>query len=190
MGARGVAVLALTAVFLRPAAADQELSPKQKAQYEENRKRGTAATDEQMDGIPDYGDKQVSKRLRCSACKCLAKELFDELRRVHKLRHGKPRSWEVEEVLEGICATLRNDYGLLRRNNKPTEEFSRNSAISRLTGNWINSYIESRCGELVSSYEDDIVQSYTNGELIDFQRLICSQRDGSCTEEHLLKPMI
>eukprot|EP01065_Artemidia_motanka_P036155 TRINITY_DN44061_c0_g1_i1.p1 TRINITY_DN44061_c0_g1~~TRINITY_DN44061_c0_g1_i1.p1 ORF type:complete len:213 (+),score=77.80 TRINITY_DN44061_c0_g1_i1:71-640(+) len=182
------AVLAL--VLVAPGATADKQSELEQKRWDEKRKIGTTATEEQTDGLPDYGDPAVSKRLRCSACRCLTKEVHSELRRVDKLRHGKPRPWEIEEVLEKICSRLRNDYGLLRRNNRPTEEFSKNTAISRLTGNWINAYIESRCGELMGNYEDEITDTYKEGELIDFQRRICGELDGSCTEAHLKKEMV
>eukprot|EP01060_Flectonema_neradi_P030079 TRINITY_DN429_c5_g2_i1.p1 TRINITY_DN429_c5_g2~~TRINITY_DN429_c5_g2_i1.p1 ORF type:complete len:170 (+),score=35.24 TRINITY_DN429_c5_g2_i1:83-592(+) len=147
-------------------------------------KEGTEATEEQTEGLPDFGDKKVNKRLRCSACKCVVAEVKGALDAVSKLRHGKPKAYELEDKLDNLCRVMRDNYGLLRKNNKPTEIFSKNSAISRLQGNWINSYLETRCGEILSEYEDELLSSYSES-LIDLTDLICRQGDSTCTEEQI-----
>ena len=147
-------------------------------------KEGTEATDEQTDGLPDFGDKAVNKRLRCSACKCVVSEVKTALETVSKLRHGKPKAYELEDKIDGLCRVMRDNYGLLRKNNKPTEIFSKNKAISRLQGNWINSYLETRCGEVLSDFEEEFLAQYSK-PVVELTDLICRQGDSTCTKEQV-----
>ena len=85
-----------------------------------------------------------------------------------------------------MCKMIKSDYGLLMKNNKPTMDFSRNSAITRLRGNWINTFLENRCNELLSEHEEDITESYQGG-LAAFQTVICREKSKVCSVHQLNK---
>lgn len=150
------------------------------ARHHESRPTYTAK-DEQLAHLPDHTDPHINHQLRCSACKNLADHIFERLSKLHKLRHGKPRSYEVVEALENICGELRDQYGLLLRNNMPTNEFSRDESITRMKGAWINTFIEGRCGDILSHYEESIMEhfgGYSKAEQL--QQLICYRLERSC----------
>eukprot|EP01059_Diplonema_ambulator_P021778 TRINITY_DN3623_c0_g1_i1.p1 TRINITY_DN3623_c0_g1~~TRINITY_DN3623_c0_g1_i1.p1 ORF type:complete len:190 (+),score=38.09 TRINITY_DN3623_c0_g1_i1:40-570(+) len=145
---------------------------------------GTAASDEQMEGMPDYGNPEDARKLKCSACKNVVLEVKEALDKLEALRHGVVKSYEIEDVLDSLCSKISVTYGILRKSNRPTTIFSRNKLISRLTGNWINSYIETRCGEILTDYEDDLITNYRI-PLQELQDKICRKGVQYCasTEE-------
>ena len=145
------------------------------------------ARPEQIDGLPDHGDPAIRAQLQCSACKALTAQVYDDLTKLYELRHGRPKTYEVVEVTENMCARLRDEYGLLMRNNMATTEFSRDQAITRMKGAWINSFIEGRCGEILSHFEEAIVENFSKmrGRVKDLQKLVCYKLDRHCVKaEH------
>ena len=171
-----LAVLAITAVLLIAPASARPRSAERRPTYE--------ADEEMIEGLPDYTDPVIGRKMKCSACKALVSEVYEKLIRIYKFRHGQPKSYELIEEMEGMCRTLKDEYGLLKRNNKATTEFSRNEAITRLKGAWINTFIEGRCGEILTTHEDAIAEHYAKvrnvGEL---QQMVCVKWDRSCTRE-------
>ena len=70
------------------------------------------------------------------------------------------------------------------RNNKPTLEFSRDDAVSRVKGSWVNLYLEGRCGKILAQHEEQILERYKKvNDLPEFQAGICQKIDRSCLEE-------
>eukprot|EP01064_Diplonema_japonicum_P009075 TRINITY_DN1653_c11_g1_i1.p1 TRINITY_DN1653_c11_g1~~TRINITY_DN1653_c11_g1_i1.p1 ORF type:complete len:208 (+),score=54.70 TRINITY_DN1653_c11_g1_i1:66-626(+) len=168
MQLHAVSVILLLSIVIAPMA-DAKQKKKNKKDYKDE---GTAATEEQMEGMPDFGDKEVAGKLKCSACKNVVAEVKMALDALTELRHGKPKSFEVHDALDDMCRKISLNYGILRKNNKPTTTFSRNTAISRLTGNWINSYIETRCGEVLTDHDEDLALNYRR-TLPELQDMIC-----------------
>ena len=121
--------------------------------------------------------------------KVITKEIWHRLIKLHK-RFKQPKEYYVIEALENTCTQIRNDFGLLMRNNKPTQEFSSNKKISRMTGNWINSYIETHCGNIFSEYEEEIVEDFHEwiamGER-EAQGLMCLDKYARCQVDELNK---
>jgi len=148
--------------------------------------RSHPAPQEQVDQLPDFSNPEIAKKLKCSACKCLTREIHDRLSALDKLRHGTPKHFEVAEKIEALCKIVNDEYGLLMRNNKPTLDFSRNAAISRLRGNWINTFLVNRCNEIVDEHENDIVKNYKKN-YEDFKLLICRELSGFCSKHQLTK---
>jgi hypothetical protein len=179
-----VAVAFFVAVSFMPEVQAVARRPKRR---EDSDRPTYTAKDEQLEQLPDYGDPKVNKALRCSSCNALAKEVYEKLVDLGKRRNGRPRQYEVAEVLEDICPTLRDEYGLLLKNNKPTTVFSRNKAITRMQGSWINSFIDTRCGELLSSHEEQMIEWYSKvKDLEEFRELVCIKWEKTCqaTEIH------
>lgn len=146
-------------------------------------KRATyAAREEQVEGLPDYNDPHVRTRLGCSACKALVEKVYEDLTKLYDLRHGRPRHFEVVEVTEHMCQRLRDEYGLLMRNNHATTDFSRDASITRMQGAWINTFIEGRCGEILSHFEEPIIHHFPKlrGQLGELQKLVCYKLDKKC----------
>lgn len=141
------------------------------------------AREEQLEQLPEYTNPAIRNKLKCSACKCLTKELYAQLHPLYEKRHGHPKLGEVAEILDGFCRTVRNEYGLLMKNNLPTTDFSRNSAITRLQGAWINNFIEGECGELLSEHEERILDEFPNfRSASDVQTKVCSDWYSICSE--------
>eukprot|EP00667_Euglena_gracilis_P025091 EG_transcript_29249 len=144
-----------------------------------------APSPEQVERLPDVSDPRVAKRLRCSACKAVVKEVHQRLQKLAKLRPS-PKSFEVIEALEGVCPSMSQRYGLLLKSNQPTEEFSDNQQISKLQGNWINMYLETACGTLFDEYEDDMVDNFNKWRLwsiAEAQDYLCFGKAADCRNE-------
>jgi hypothetical protein len=167
-------VVITLALFALVASAAYRPKPEKRPTYQ--------AREEQLDGLPDHGDPAVRVQLECSACKALVSQLYDDLSKLYDLRHSRPKHYEVVEVTEHMCARVRDSYGLLMRNNMATNEFSRDEAITRMKGSWINSFIEGRCGEILSHYEEPIIENFPRlrNKLKDFQKLVCYKLDKKC----------
>lgn len=134
--------------------------------------------------MPDHTDPQNKKRLQCSSCKVLTQEFWERLHALSERNNGRPRRDQQMDVLESMCNEVKIDYGLVMRNNKPTLEFSREDAISRLKGSWVNVYLETRCGNLVSNHDEVILDKHkTLKNLAEFQQFICQTLDKSCLNE-------
>ena len=174
-----VVVALLVVVAPTPAAAAYRPKPEKRPTY--------AAREEQIDGLPDHGNPRVRAQLECSACKALVEKVYDDLTALYDLRHGRPKQYEVVEVTENMCARIRDEYGLLMRNNQATNEFSRDASITRMKGSWINTFVEGRCGEILSHYEEPIIEHFPRmrGRLQDFQKFVCYKLDRKCAHaEH------
>ena len=180
--------LSLLSFFVLTATAQSQFppGPATPSLGEKYQRPDDVASEEQVAQLPDYADPEVAKKLKCSACKCLTTEVYNRLTILSELRHGKPKTFEVIEVLEKMCKMIKSDYGLLMKNNKPTTDFSRNPAISRLSDGWINTFLENRCNEMLSDHDEDIVSSY-QGRLAAFQAFICREKSNACSLHQLNK---
>eukprot|EP00759_Apiculatamorpha_spiralis_P012887 PhF_6_TR19739/c0_g1_i1/m.28805 len=145
------------------------------------------ADDAQVEQLPNYEDPIVQKKLACSACKSLTLEFQNKLLILRKLRHGKPKYYEVAAEIEGVCKSVKDQYGLLMKNNKPTMDFSKNPAISRLRGNWIDTFLENRCNELLDQHEEELLKSYHSTTVEEFRSLICRESAKLCSVHDLNK---
>eukprot|EP01012_Entosiphon_sulcatum_P040443 TRINITY_DN54097_c0_g1_i1.p1 TRINITY_DN54097_c0_g1~~TRINITY_DN54097_c0_g1_i1.p1 ORF type:complete len:173 (+),score=40.57 TRINITY_DN54097_c0_g1_i1:22-540(+) len=144
---------------------------------------------EQLDLLPDFGNPKVARKLKCSACKMIFNEVYDAFRGLYQYRKS-PKEYEKLEVIENLCRNVKAEFGLLMRNNKPTNDFSKNKKISRLTGNWINSFIETRCGEIISQFEDELIEEFGSicaGDPAALHREYCTGKYADCSEKQLLK---
>ena len=146
--------------------------------------KGTEATEENIEGLADLGDPKVYSQLECSACKCVVRDVKGELMKLNALRHGKQKSYEVEDLLDGLCDVVEKLYGILRKNNKPANVFSRNTNISRLQGAWINSFIGRRCGDILHDHEDYLLAHFKD-HVQDLRTAICKNEMNVCTDEQL-----
>ena len=145
----------------------------------------TVASDTQLEGLADLGTSADRKRLECSVCKCVVRDLQAELKALHKLRRGKPKYYEVEDVLDGVCRRLVERFGILRRNNKPANVFTSNKKISMMQGAWINAFFESRCGDLMDVIEDRMREDYLDYDTGSLRAEMCKEEASVCTDAHL-----
>lgn len=139
-------------------------------------------SDEQLSQVPDLTNPANAKELKCNSCRALAREVFEVLTPLIRLRHGHPKHYELVDAVDNLCASIGKNYGLLLKNNKPTTEFSKNAAITRYTGSWINTYLERRCGELMEHYDEDLLREVLRTERLEHYRdVVCSKWEKSCT---------
>lgn len=139
------------------------------------RKKPIPAKDEQIDNMPDTSNPTVQAELRCSTCKAVAREAWEALWGLHRLRQGAIKDFEFDDLFDTHCQNIKGKYGLLMRNNKPTNEISRNTAISRVQGIWVGTMVEDACAELLDRFQDRMIKEFPRvGVYKDFQRLACS----------------
>ena len=73
---------------------------------ERSRKGGRReASSEQTSYLPDRGNKQVARELRCSLCVATADEVWNALPR-RKADGRRPKQFEIEDALEDLCTEL------------------------------------------------------------------------------------
>lgn len=144
--------------------------------------KGYRPSDDEVAKIPDLTDPLKSKALRCSSCRAVAREIHERVAAAYKLRHGKPTTFEIADALDPMCRGMATQYGLLMKNNEPTTEFSRNKAITRFQGSWINTFVERRCGEIVDALDDDLIPLAKKHveSLGAFREAVCKEYEGSC----------
>jgi len=143
--------------------------------------------EEQFNRIPALTEPKSKKKYQCSSCKAFARELYGIVK--PKLR-GRPRLQEIEmaDAIDPLCRQLGRQYGILMRNNFPTNEFSKNTAISRMSGSWITAYLENRCGELLERFEDDLDHRVASASTPEqFQEVLCATLDKSCGKKQAVK---
>eukprot|EP00754_Rhynchopus_humris_P049598 Rhum_TRINITY_DN8486_c0_g2::Rhum_TRINITY_DN8486_c0_g2_i1::g.28166::m.28166 len=145
----------------------------------------TVASDTQLEGLADLGTSADRKRLECSVCKCVVRDLQADLKALHKLRRGKPKYYEVEDVLDGVCRRFVDRFGILRRNNKPANVFTSNKKISMMQGAWINAFFESRCGDLMDVIEDRMREDFLDYDVDALRAELCKEEASVCTDAHL-----
>jgi hypothetical protein len=151
-------------------------------------RKGEAVSEALLEQVPDPTNPGTKKKLACSSCRAVAKEAFGAMDRLRKLRKGVEKYSEKVEALETVCTTIGKTYGLLMRDNKPTFDFSSNSAISRLQGSWVNTYIESRCGDLMEKYDEDFIKGFGKvSTVIEAQALLCKEWERTCSVEEAAK---
>ena len=154
----------------------------------ENDRPSYEAKEDQLEQLPDIENPVVMRELACSSCRALTQELYLQMMEVHKKKDGRPRTSDLIDVVEGICPYLADEYGLLLKNNKPTTIFSKNKAITRMQGNWINNFILNRCSEIFSLHEDDILKQYAKvKDLEAFQSLVCIDWQKKCKKVELTR---
>lgn len=132
--------------------------------------------------LPEYTLPKNKKRLRCNACKAIAEEIHQGLNALAEKNNNRPRRDQQSKFLEKVSLTMRNEYGLLMKNNVATFEFSKDEDISRIKGNWINVMLEEQCGSLVVDYEDEILAQYQKDreDFPSFQKFICRKLVKTC----------
>jgi hypothetical protein len=136
---------------------------------------------EKQEDIPDVNDPKIRPVLTCSACRAFAKEFYSAVQRVHTLRHGAPKSFELLDAVDRICKTIGEKWGLLLKNNKPTHEFSDNEAITRYKGSWIAHFLEDRCGQIMDTYDEELFRAAAAApSLKDFKRKLCKEWEKNC----------
>jgi len=139
---------------------------------------------EVIEGLPDHTNPVDSAALKCSSCKVLTTEVWERLHALAKKRNGRPVHHEQVDVIEDMCKAVKNQYGLLMRNNKPTTEFSKDPRYSTVKGQWIVPYLEGRCGKILASHEEQILEKYRHVRTLnDFLKIICQRLDRSCQGE-------
>ena len=141
-------------------------------------------SDEQMEEIPHPTDKAAKRALHCNSCHVLARETFLKLSALTKLRHGKPKHYELVDAVDALCREIGQAYGLLLKNNKPTMEFSKDARITRYTGSWITTFLERRCGEIMEAFDDELLVEATRAvDEVQFRRTVCTVWEKSCAED-------
>ena len=141
--------------------------------------------------MPDHTLPKNKKALECSSCKVLTEEVWTRLHALSKKMNGRPRHSQQVDLIEDMCVDVKREYGLLMRNNKPTLEFSRDEALTRLRGSWINIYLEGRCGKILAQHEEQILERYKKvRDLAEFQAAICQKIDRSCLQEKFIEKKI
>eukprot|EP01063_Lacrimia_lanifica_P042086 TRINITY_DN999_c0_g3_i1.p2 TRINITY_DN999_c0_g3~~TRINITY_DN999_c0_g3_i1.p2 ORF type:complete len:198 (+),score=63.47 TRINITY_DN999_c0_g3_i1:1057-1650(+) len=133
---------------------------------------------EEMEGV-FRGEK--FKELKCSTCKVVVSEVRDVLASLHKRLGRVPKGYEAADVLEDICTTMHNDYGILRKNNKLTTSLSKNAKISRIVGYRIGPFIESFCGDIMDEAEHVLTRHGTD-ELESLRTRVCIDELDMCTD--------
>ncbi len=134
--------------------------------------------------MPDRHAPDNKRALQCSSCKVLTDEVWQRLHALARANKGKPRHFQQVDVIEAMCKEVKHEYGLVLRNGKPVMEFSRDDAIETLKGTWINDYVEHRCGKILASHEEQILEKYKQvRDLAEFQQVICKKLDRSCLTE-------
>jgi hypothetical protein len=143
----------------------------------------------ELSQIPDLTNPSQAKELKCSSCRSVAREVFDSISSVSKLRHGHPKHYELVDAVDKLCVDIGRSYGLLLKNNKPTTEFSKNAQITRYQGAWINTYLERRCGEILEHYDDDLLREALRHDRVDrFREVLCTSWEKSChTKEDAIR---
>jgi hypothetical protein len=72
-------------------------------------------------------------------------------------------------------------YGLQQRNNQATTLFTKDGRISRLTGVWLTNFWVNLCGEIVSDFDEDVINGYKSGlTAASMARWLCSDRAEEC----------
>ena len=140
-----------------------------------------AGTEAEYSALPDIADRDTHRRVRCGACRAAALEFRVALLALDRDKGGRTRvrSFDRVEALDHVCAEGVRAYGLQLRDNKPTERFSKDPAISRATGDWVTMKLTAVCGELLSDYDEEVMELYM-GKAAVFSRVLCENLYGAC----------
>ena len=135
----------------------------------------TAAQSEQM---PDPTDPRTRKSLLCSACRAVAKGLFNIARTTadrRGLRAGRlPDALDWAEAFDGACAAIAARNGLLMINNVATTTYSDVTEVSIMRGVWITSLLEDKCAEWLEAIEAKVTAYYAAfGSHYEMQPIMC-----------------
>jgi hypothetical protein len=145
------------------------------------------ATEKELKSLPDFGKPPVYRKLRCTACRASVIELHEGLVELQRRKGGQKyvKEYDRLEMIEAVCfdsklsnAAQKKDFkrkglplfplkawGLQRRNNEATTDFSRDVAISRIQGNWVNNFLTNMCGEIIGEYDEELFHGFkTHGE--------------------------
>ena len=149
---------------------------------------GDRYRDELLHDLPNVKDAHLRVKMRCSSCKELSGHLFEKLNEVTndaKRKNEAPAAHKYLTAIENHCTGLESQYGLVKistTGGKATVEVSRKSdGRNLLKSHWVNRYILSRCSELVSKYEEDVLHEMKEFATVGvFQRVLCNQWEKSC----------
>jgi hypothetical protein len=132
--------------------------------------------------IPDHTNPKNKQKIKCSACKVIAEELYFGLTALAKKNNNRPRRDQQTDFFDKVCAKMKTDYGLLMRNNAATLEFSRDADISRIKGSWVNFRLEEHCLSLLDQDEDEILEEFkkSKDDFVSFQKFVCKKIDKVC----------
>eukprot|EP00992_Anisonema_acinus_P010003 TRINITY_DN6232_c0_g1_i1.p2 TRINITY_DN6232_c0_g1~~TRINITY_DN6232_c0_g1_i1.p2 ORF type:complete len:183 (+),score=73.03 TRINITY_DN6232_c0_g1_i1:45-551(+) len=147
------------------------------------------AGEEDPPPLPDWQEPRTFRTLRCSACKMATFEMRESLLRLKwrldDMGRTRPREDEIIDHLQDVCATMRRDYGLVVKKGKPRPYFTRN--YERVSGEWVDGFLEDRCNEIINAYEDEIQRKWDKWGslyLTEAYQYICSER---CSAKQLAR---
>ena len=159
--------------------------------------------DHTLELLPNIEDHAVMKKLRCSSCLQLSKQLWTKFQTVYSNAETTPRQAvkvgygggvkapihaELVRVIDGLCLELNNVYGLVMRDGESTTEVSDDKSQELLQGLWLNDFMKKRCAQLMVHHEDRIIEKHPEADKLDhFSKMMCMEWDGSCEKEDLAK---
>ena len=159
--------------------------------------------DHTVDLLPNIADHAVMKKLRCSSCLQLSKQLWNKFQTVYSTASTTPKQAlkvgygggvkapihaELVRVIDSMCLELNNVYGLVVRDGETTTEVSDDKTLELLQGIWLNDFMKKRCAQLMVHHEDRIVEKHPEADTIDhFSKMMCMEWDGSCEAADLVK---
>jgi len=122
-------------------------------------KEGQELDTEMYQSLPDFEDKGVMGRIRCGACQASVLEIAYGILQRENNANRPVREVEVVEIMEKVCETNMNKYGLLldKVTMNPTEQWSNDENALRAKGGYITRIVQGICSDVANDYEEHIV---------------------------------
>mmetsp|Transcript_19545 Transcript_19545/g.46386 ORF Transcript_19545/g.46386 Transcript_19545/m.46386 type:complete len:208 (+) Transcript_19545:2-625(+) len=141
---------------------------------------GMELDDEQARKLPDMTDLTVMKTLKCGVCQASVMEMAYGINWAENRKGKKLTEIEKVEVMELMCATKVDKYGLvLDADGNPTAQWSNDDRVLRAKGGWVTRLAQGVCSDVYNDYEDFMLEaapkSCTND--VEAGKRTCSTRD-------------
>jgi len=143
-------------------------------------KEGMELDTEQEGALPDTSDPANMKMMKCGVCQAAVMEMAYGINRQVIEVGRKLREVEVIEILDKICATNMDKYGLLLdANGQPTAKWSNDDRSLRAKGGWVTRMALDTCSDVYNEHEEYLVEMAPKSCSDDVQKgtRTCSTRE-------------
>eukprot|EP00292_Cryptomonas_paramecium_P016091 CAMPEP_0113701536 /NCGR_PEP_ID=MMETSP0038_2-20120614/24636_1 /TAXON_ID=2898 /ORGANISM="Cryptomonas paramecium" /LENGTH=204 /DNA_ID=CAMNT_0000625453 /DNA_START=6 /DNA_END=617 /DNA_ORIENTATION=- /assembly_acc=CAM_ASM_000170 len=125
-----------------------------------NLKEGDTLNTNQEGALPDIADPTMMKAMKCTACQASVLEMSYGILRKENDEQRKLKEFEVVEILEKVCSSKMDEYGLALdpQTGNPTMRWTSHENTPRAKGGWVTRLALGTCADVYNEYEEYLTE--------------------------------
>eukprot|EP00286_Rhodomonas_abbreviata_P025101 CAMPEP_0181312382 /NCGR_PEP_ID=MMETSP1101-20121128/13665_1 /TAXON_ID=46948 /ORGANISM="Rhodomonas abbreviata, Strain Caron Lab Isolate" /LENGTH=161 /DNA_ID=CAMNT_0023419225 /DNA_START=101 /DNA_END=586 /DNA_ORIENTATION=+ len=137
-----------------------------------------ALDSQQEQKLPDMSDAKTMRTLKCGVCQASVLEMAYGINMQETEKGRKLSEIETVEVMEQMCVTKLDRYGLvLDKDGNPTPQWSNDDSVLRAKGGWVTRLAQNTCSDVYNEYEEYLLERAPASCSIEGDKKTCKTRD-------------